>query len=61
MLLDELGHYFCGRSSSAAKKAEARRRIAFARHSSPFSCSNVLIYARSAVDIPAASPASISA
>jgi len=40
---DQFGHHTSGRSSSAAKKAEADFKIAFARRSSRFSCSSSLI------------------
>ena len=42
------------------KKAEARFKISFARRSSRFSCSKRFIFSRSAVEIPAASPESMS-
>ncbi len=43
MLVDERDHHFCGRSSSAAKKADAFFRISFARRSSRISCSSSLV------------------
>jgi len=37
MLIDVVDHYLCGRSSSAAKKADADFRIWFTLRSSRFS------------------------
>jgi hypothetical protein len=48
-----------GRSSSAAKKADAVFKIAFARHSSRFSRSNSTNRRRSSLDTPGLAPASI--
>src|SRR5699024_6076808 len=58
MLVDELDDYFEGRSSSAAKKAEADFKIWLARRSSRFSFSRSLIRWASAVVVPGRSPAS---
>ena len=46
VLVDERDDHFDGRSSSAAKKADADLRIAFARRSSRTSCSSSLIRVR---------------
>ena len=46
VVVDELDDHFCGRSSSAAKKADARFKISFARRNSRFSCSSALIRLR---------------
>src|SRR5690606_36255584 len=59
--VDERHHHFCGRSSSAAKKAEARFKISLARRNSRFSCSSFLIRAESSDVVPARTPSSISA
>jgi hypothetical protein len=40
MLVDVVDNYRCGRSSSAAKKADADFKIALARRNSRFSRSN---------------------
>src|SRR5699024_3299341 len=58
MLVDELDDYFEGRSSSAAKKAEADFKIWLARRSSRFSFSRSLIRWASAVVAPGRSPVS---
>ena len=52
MLVDELDDYFEGRSSSAAKKAEADFKIWLARRCSRFSFSRSLIRWASAVVVP---------
>jgi hypothetical protein len=57
-LVDEGDDYFEGRSSSAAKKADADFRIWYARRSSRFSFSRSLIRWASAVVVPGRSPAS---
>src|SRR4051794_38441655 len=61
VLGDEPGHRFSGRSSSAAKKAEAAFKMAFARRSSAFSRFNRLISAESSDVTPGLAPASTSA
>jgi hypothetical protein len=61
VLVDEPHENLCGRSSSAAKKADADFKISFARRSSAFSRFNRLISACSSLDRPGRSPASISA
>src|SRR5699024_4955269 len=58
MLVDELDDYFEGRSSSAAKTAEADFKIWLARRSSRFSFSRSLIRWASAVVVPGRSPVS---
>ena len=58
--VDVVDDHFCGRSSSAAKKADADLRIALARRSSRFSCSNALILARPSLEVPAFRPSSTS-
>jgi hypothetical protein len=58
MLVDVAHDQRCGRSSSAAKKAEALRGIAFARLSSAFSRFNRLSSAASSVLTPGRFPAS---
>jgi hypothetical protein len=45
MLVDVIDDHLDGRSSSAAKKADADFKIEFARRNSRFSCSNSLIRA----------------
>ena len=61
-VLVDIGHdQRCGRSSSAAKKADALRNIALARLSSAFSRFNRFNSAASSVVTPDRSPASISA
>ena len=59
--VNEVHHHLCGRSSSAARKADAERRIAFARRDSRTSCSNALIFARSSLAAPGTAPWSMSA
>src|SRR4051795_5722774 len=59
--VDELDDHRCGRSSSAAKKADALFRIAFARRSSRFSRSSAAIRSASLVVVPGRAPSSISA
>src|SRR3974390_1363893 len=59
--VDERHDYFCGRSSSAEKKLEARFKISFARRSSLTSWRSALSSSASAVDVPGSSPASIPA
>ena len=61
MLTDEANDQCCGRSSSAAKKADAVFRIALARLSSAFSRLSLLSSADSSVDTPGREPPSISA
>ena len=61
VLVDERDHHASGRSSSAAKKADADFKIALARRNSRFSDSNSPIRARSDVVVPAAVPSSMSA
>ena len=61
MGVNERDHHLSGRSSSAAKKADADFKIALARRSSRFSDSNSPILARSAVVVPATAPSSMSA
>src|SRR5690625_640099 len=61
VLVDELDDQRCGRSSSAAKKAEADRRIAFARRSSRTSFSSSASRLASLVVVPGRCPPSISA
>jgi len=56
VFVDVVDDYFDGRSSSAAKEAEADLRIEFARRSSLFSCSNRLIRSASSLVVPARSP-----
>ena len=58
VLVDIRADYFEGRSSSAAKKAEADFRIWLARRSSRFSFSRSLMRWASAVVVPGRSPAS---
>ena len=58
---DELRDQRCGRSISAAKKAEACLRIVFARRSSRFSRSNCAIRSASLVVVPGRTPPSTSA
>jgi len=58
VLLDERHYRWCGRSSSAAKKAEAAFRISFARRNSAFSRLNRLISAPASVVTPSRSPES---
>ena len=50
--VDVVDDYRCGRSSSAAKKAEADFRIEFARRNSRISRSSSAIRAASSVEIP---------
>src|SRR5207342_3961246 len=57
----ELHQYRGGRSSSAAKKADADFKISFARRNSAFSFFNTLICSCSAVVRPGRCPASTSA
>ena len=59
--VDELDDQRCGRSSSAAKKADADLRIELARRSSRFSCSRALTRSDSSVDTPPVRPSSMSA
>ena len=59
--IDERYERFDGRSSSAAKKAEAALRISFARRSSAFSAFSRLISAASSEVTPGRRPASTSA
>src|SRR5690606_31246724 len=59
--VDERYERLCGRSSSAAKKAEAAFKISFARRSSATSARSRLISSASAVVVPGRWPASISA
>jgi DNA-binding CsgD family transcriptional regulator len=61
VLLDVVDDQREGRSSSAAKKADADRKIAFARRSSRLSRSNCMIFSASLVLVPGRSPASTSA
>jgi len=61
VLLDEVDDQREGRSSSAAKKADADRKIAFARRSSRTSRSNCAIFSASLVLVPGRAPASTSA
>jgi hypothetical protein len=61
VLVDERDDHRCGRSSSAAKKAEAAFKISFARRSSAFSFFNALTCADSSVVTPGRCPASTSA
>src|SRR5205814_7800689 len=57
--VDECHHHFARRSSSAwAKKADALRRISFARRSSAFSRSSALSRSRSSLLTPARRPVS---
>jgi hypothetical protein len=58
--VDERYERFDGRSSSAAKKAEAALRISFARRSSAFSARSRLISAASSDVTPGRWPASTS-
>ncbi len=59
VLVDEPHERGCGRSSSAAKKAEAVFKIAFARRNSRFSFSSRTSRARSPDEMPGRAPASI--
>lgn len=59
--VDEIDQYLPGRSSSAAKKAEAAFKISFARRSSAFSFFNRLICSASSVLVPGRRPWSTSA
>jgi hypothetical protein len=59
MLVDEPHERGDGRSSSAAKKADAVFKIAFARANSRFSRSNSTSRRRSSLDTPGLAPASI--
>src|SRR5699024_321227 len=61
VLVDERHDQRCGRSSSAAKKAEADFRIAFARRSSCTSFSSSASRSASLVVVPGRWPSSISA
>ncbi|CCI51474.1 hypothetical protein BN13_1060002 [Nostocoides jenkinsii Ben 74] len=61
VLVDERDDHFKGRSSSAAKKAEARFSRSLARRSSRFSCSNSLMRFASTVVRPSSTPSSMSA
>ena len=61
MAIDVVDHRLCGRSSSAAKKAEADFKMALARRSSKFSRSSCLIRSASSVVVPGRSPRSTSA
>ena len=61
MLLDKVHDYIPGRSSSAARKADAALRIELARRSSAFSRFSFLTSADSSLDIPTRVPASTSA
>lgn len=56
VFVDERDHLVVGRSSSAAKKAEALRRISFARRSSRFSLRSLVISSASVVLRPGAWP-----
>ena len=56
MLADEIHDHSPGRSSSAAKKAEAAFKIAFARFSSAFSRFNRFSSADSSLDTPGRVP-----
>jgi hypothetical protein len=56
MRIDELDHLLCGRSSSAAKKADAVFKIAFERRNSRFSRSNSRMRFASVVLTPARPP-----
>ena len=58
---DELHDQRCGRSISAAKKAEACFKIVFARRSSRFSRSNAAMRSASSLVVPGRTPPSISA
>src|SRR5215207_1417726 len=60
MLIDVADHRGAGRSSSAAKNADAVRRISFARRSSAFSFFNRRISASSSEVVPGRVPASTS-
>jgi len=59
--IDEFDDQCCGRSSSAAKKADASFRISFALRSSRFSERSFLISADSTLVVPGRVPASTSA
>src|SRR5690625_4504179 len=59
--IDVSDHLVVGRSSSAAKKADAVFRISFARRSSAFSRFSLRIWACSSEDTPGFLPASTSA
>src|SRR5690606_28754230 len=61
MAVDVIDDHFDGRSSSAAKKAEADLRIAFARRSSRTSCSSAFTLSASAELTPGFAPSSMSA
>jgi len=61
VLLDEVDDQRQGRSSSAASKADADRKIAFARRTSRTSRSNCAIFSASLVLVPGHAPASTSA
>ena len=61
MLVDVAHDQRCGRSSSAAKKADALRKIAFARFNSAFSRFNRLTSTASSDVTPGRFPASTSA
>jgi hypothetical protein len=61
VLINERDHRLCGRSSSAAKKAEALRRIAFARFTPRNSRSRAAILSASELVVPPRAPASTSA
>ena len=58
VFVDEGDYRLCGRSSSAAKKAEAAFKISFARRSSAFSRFRRLISTAASVVTPGRSPAS---
>lgn len=59
VLVDERAGHLEGRSSSAAKKADADFKIAFARRSSRTSFSSSVIRSLSAVVVPGRVPASV--
>ena len=61
VLVDEAHERRCGRSSSAAKKAEAAFKISFARRSSATSRLSRLTSSDSSVVVPGLAPASTSA
>ena len=61
MLGDELHDQWCGRSSSAAKKADAAFKIPLARLSSAFSRLSLFSSADSSLVVPGRAPASTSA
>src|SRR5690625_2027757 len=59
--IDVSDHFVVGRSSSAAKKADAVLKISFARRNSAFSRFSLRIWACSSEDTPGFLPASTSA